>query len=132
MANVFLWKVGDRVVYHTNLEAAAQLDGLSRQPDKTVTGEQFSEAGGLVRLINNKIVLGKTKQEETDDEVRKRIIEIDSRFDAIERAMVRPIMAHIKGNPATRDTEKLNALDAEAQSLRKERSEKVASLSVPL
>ena len=63
MTNVFLWKAGDRVVCHTDLEAAAELDGLSRQPDKTVTEEEFSAAGGLARIIGGKIVLGKTDAE---------------------------------------------------------------------
>ena len=132
MGNVYLWKVGDNVVYHTSLEAAAQLDGLSRQPDKTVTEAQFSAAGSLARLINNKIVLGKTAQEEADEEARKRTAEIDARFAEIEREIVRPMIAYIKGSPDQHDTNKLNALDAEAQVLREERAEKVQDLSVPL
>ena len=131
MANVFLWKVGDGVVRHTNLEAAAQLDGLSRQPDKTVTEEQFSAAGCLARLINGKIILGKTAREEADEESRKRIAEIDARFAAIEREIVRPMIAHIKGSPDQYDVDKLTALDAETQMLRAERAENVQSLGIP-
>jgi hypothetical protein len=74
MGNVFLWKVGDKVVCHTNLEAAAQLDGLSRQPDKTVTEDQFSAAGNLARIINNKIVLGKTEEEKKTEVNAQRMI----------------------------------------------------------
>jgi uncharacterized small protein (DUF1192 family) len=131
MGNVYLWKVGDQVVYHTSLEAAAQIDGLSRQPDKTVTEVQFSEAGSLIRLINNKIVLGKTPKEKMDEEALKRIAEIDARFAAIEREIVRPMIAHIKGSPNQHDVDKLNALNAEMRALRAERAEKVQSLSVP-
>jgi hypothetical protein len=131
MGNVYLWKVGDRVVYHTSLEAAARLDGLSRQPDKTVTEAQFSEAGSLVRVINNKIVLGKTPKEAVDEEARKRIAEIDARFAEIERKIVRPAIAHIKGDPNQHDVDKLNTLNAEMRALRAERAEKVQSLSVP-
>jgi hypothetical protein len=131
MGNVYLWKVGDHVVYHTSLEAAAQLDGLSRQPDKTVTEAQFSDAGSLARLINDKIVLGKTAQEEVDEGVRRRIAAIDARFAAIEREIMRPMIAHVKGSPDQYDVNKLNALNAEAQALRAERTEKVQSLSIP-
>jgi hypothetical protein len=74
MGNVFLWKVGDNVVYHTDLEAAARLDGLSRQPDKTVTEEQFSASGGLARAINGKIVLGKTDAEKKTEADAQRMI----------------------------------------------------------
>jgi hypothetical protein len=76
MADVYLWKVGDRVVYHTSLEAAAQLDGLSRQPDKTITEAQYSAAGGLVRIIGGQIFLGKTdaeKQTEQDSAELERL-----------------------------------------------------------
>jgi hypothetical protein len=69
MGNVYFWKAGDRVVYHADLEAAAQLDGLSRQPDMTVTEEQFSAAESLARIIDGDIFLGKTdaeKQRELD------------------------------------------------------------------
>jgi len=132
MGNVYLWKVGDRAVFHTSLEAAAQLDGLSRQPDKTVTEAQFSAAGGLARIINGKIVLGKTPQEEEDDNARKRIAEIDARFVVIEQEMVRPMVAHIRGTQIQGDVDKLAALDAEAQALRTERKEKQNSLSAPL
>jgi hypothetical protein len=132
MGNVYLWKVGGHVVYHTNLEAAAQLDGLSRQPDKTVTEVQFSEAGSLARVINNKIVLGKTPQEEADEKARKRIAEIDARFAVIEREIVRPMIAHVKGSPDQGDVNKLTALDSEAQALRAERAQIIQSLSAPL
>ncbi|MDR1072809.1 MAG: hypothetical protein LBL45_03945 [Treponema sp.] len=131
MDKVYLWKVGNRVVAHMDLKAAAQLDGLSRQPDKTVTGEQFSAAGGLARIIDGKIFLGKTGREESDEAALKRIKEIDARFDVIEREMVRPIMAYVKGEPSKTDTAKLNALDAEAAKLRAERAAQVVSLSLP-
>jgi len=76
MGNVYLWKVGDKVVNHTDLLEAARLDGLSRQPDKTVTGDQWAAAGGLARIINNKIVLGKTDAERTAAVNEQRVIEL--------------------------------------------------------
>jgi hypothetical protein len=131
MGKVYLWKSGDTVVAHTDLKAAIQLDGLSRQPDKTVSREQFSAAGGLARIIDGKIFLGKTVKEEADEAAGRRIAEIDVRFAIIEREMMRPAMAHIKGSPSAADVAKLNALDAEAAVLRAERAGKVQSLSIP-
>jgi hypothetical protein len=131
MGNIYIWKEGERAVCHASLEAAAQIDGLSRKPDKTVTEVQFSEAGGLARVIDGKIALGRTAKEEADEAARKRIAEIDARFAEIEQKIMRPVLAHIAGNADQNDTEKLNALDAEAQALRAERAEMVQSLDVP-
>jgi hypothetical protein len=132
MGNVYLWKVDERVIAHTNREAAAQLDGLSREPDKTITEDQYSAVGSLARVINNKIVLGKTQREIDDEESQNRIAEIDASFAEIERKMLRPMVAHIKGNPQADDVQRLNEYEAELTALRAERVEKVAALSVPL
>jgi hypothetical protein len=132
MGNVYLWKVDDKVVHHTDLDAAAQIDGLSRQPDKTVTEEQFSAAGSLARIINNKIVLGKTATEEEDVAARERIAEIDARFEKIDRELIRPISAMLKESAIKADTDKFNALTVEADALREERKEKENSLISPL
>ena len=132
MGNVYLWKVGEKVTNHTDLKEAAKLDGLSRQPDKTVTEEQWAAAGGLARVINSKIVLGKTEQEITDAAARQRIAEIDARFTVIEQKMVRPMAAHNVGAQSPQDTAKLAELVNEAETLRAERKELEDSLSTPL
>lgn len=61
--NVFLWKVDGKVINHTDLQAAADLDGLTREPDKTVTTAEWDAAEGIARIIKGKIVLGKTEEE---------------------------------------------------------------------
>jgi hypothetical protein len=58
-----LWKVGDHVIHHTDLEAAAQIDGLTRQPDMTITVTEFEAAGCMARVIEGEIVIGKTSEE---------------------------------------------------------------------
>jgi len=63
MKEVYLWKVGDSVVYHTDRNAAAQIDSLTRTPDKTVTEAEFNNSEGLLRIIDNEIFLGKTETE---------------------------------------------------------------------
>jgi hypothetical protein len=132
MGEIYLWKVGDKVVHHTNKKAASQIDGLTRAPDKTITEEQYSAAEGLLRIIDGKIALGKTDQEKADEAAITRIREIDAQFIAIEREMVRPICAHVKKKEDEEDVKKLATLDAEAETLRLERRKLVKSLSVPL
>jgi hypothetical protein len=58
---------------------------LSRPPDKTVTEEQFSETEGLVRVINNKIVLGKTEEERAEEEKQAMIAGYKAELAAIDR-----------------------------------------------
>jgi len=68
MGNVYLWKAGDRVVCHADLDAAAQLDGLSRQPDMTIAAAEFEAAGCMARVIGGEIVIGKTPEEIAEEE----------------------------------------------------------------
>ena len=42
------------------------MDGIS-VPDMTITEEEFEAAGGLVRLIDGKIFLGKTDAEKASE-----------------------------------------------------------------
>ncbi|GHV93624.1 hypothetical protein AGMMS50268_41270 [Spirochaetia bacterium] len=73
---VYLWKVDGRVVAHTDLGAAAQLDGLSREPDKQVTAAEWSAAGGLARIIDGDIFLGKTDEEKQAEENTSRVAQL--------------------------------------------------------
>jgi hypothetical protein len=73
MNEVYLWKVDGKVIHHTDLGAAEQLDGLTRQPDKTVTIAEFEAADGIARIMGNKIVLGKTEAEKTAEENQQQI-----------------------------------------------------------
>jgi hypothetical protein len=74
MDEVYLWKVNGIVINHADLQAAADLDGLTRAPDKTVTTAQWEAAEGIARIINNKIKLGKT-----DEEIKKENLAIEER-----------------------------------------------------
>jgi hypothetical protein len=64
---IYLWKENGNVVFHSSLAAAAELDGLTRQPDKVILDTEFEEAQGLLRVISNKIVVGKTAKESSDE-----------------------------------------------------------------
>lgn len=70
--NVYLAIKGDVVIHHTDLSAMKTMDGIS-VPDITITEEEFEAAGGLVRLIDGKIFLGKTDVEKASEEAIEKI-----------------------------------------------------------
>jgi len=86
MGNVYLWKVEDNIIFHANLEAAEQLNGLSRQPDMTVTEAEYHAAGGLVRVIDGSIVLGKTDAEQAEDVRQEQIAECKAELAELDKA----------------------------------------------
>ena len=63
---VYLAKKDGAVIHHADKAAMRGLDGV--EPEKEVTDGEFEEAGGLVRIIDNKIVLGKTEAEKAEEE----------------------------------------------------------------
>jgi hypothetical protein len=71
---VYLWKKNSTVYHHTDLAAAAQIDGLTAAPDMEISESDFEAAGGLARLVNGKIVLGKTEAEKQAEENERRIV----------------------------------------------------------
>ena len=70
--NVYLAIKGDVVIHHTSLSAMKTMDGIS-VPDMTITEEEFEAAGGLVRLVDGKIFLGKTDAEKASEEAVEKI-----------------------------------------------------------
>ena len=70
---IYLWKKDGRVIHHTNIQAAADLDELTKAPDKTVSESEWEEAGGLARVIGSEIVLGKTDGEKEEEEKNEQI-----------------------------------------------------------
>jgi hypothetical protein len=63
---VYLAKKNGAVVHHTDLGAMKALDGIDK-PDMEVTDAEFEAAGGLARIINGKIFLGKTAEEKASE-----------------------------------------------------------------
>jgi hypothetical protein len=69
---IYLIKKNGLVIPHTDLEAMEALDGIST-PDMTITEAEWEAAEGLARIIDGKIVLGKTdaeKRAEKEAEVK--------------------------------------------------------------
>jgi hypothetical protein len=58
---VYLAKKGGAVVYHTDKKAMLDIEGIT--PEMDVSIAEWEEAGGLARIINGEIVLGKTDVE---------------------------------------------------------------------
>jgi hypothetical protein len=63
---VYLARKNGAVIFHTDLAAMKRLDGISK-PEKTITEAEWNEAGGLARIIDNEIFVGKTEEEKADE-----------------------------------------------------------------
>jgi hypothetical protein len=71
-------------VFHTDLNAMKEIDGIDK-PDMTVTEAEFEAADGLIRVINGKITLGKTKAEKQADAERNVLL---AEQEALQRDLV--------------------------------------------
>jgi hypothetical protein len=71
---VYLWKKDGMVYHHADLVAAAEIDGLTAAPDMKVSESEFEAADGIARLLNGKIVLGKTAAEKQAEDAARQII----------------------------------------------------------
>ena len=81
---VYLGRKDGVAIHHTSKEAMMELDGV--EPESEVTDEEFEAAGGLVRIIKDKIFLGKTKKEKEKealkaekDSIDKQLFELDKK-----------------------------------------------------
>ncbi|MDR0474290.1 MAG: hypothetical protein LBH43_11545 [Treponema sp.] len=121
---VYLARKNGAVVHHTDKAAMARLDGV--EPEKQVTDAEFEEAGGLVRIINNKIVLGKTAAEKTEDERQAKIADYEAQLAAIDREAgsgratrdLAIIMAEKSGETTGEAYKKLKAFESRAKPIR--------------
>ena len=65
---IYIWKKNNEAYVHTDLEGAKQLDGLTKEPTKTLNDDVFyRDYDGLARVIDGELVLGKTEQEVKDE-----------------------------------------------------------------
>jgi len=85
---VYLAKKNGQVIYHANKDEMFKMDGV--KPEMEITDEDFEKAGGLVRIINNKIFLGKTDKEKTLDEAQKEIEKIDEQLKNLDNEYLTP------------------------------------------
>jgi hypothetical protein len=95
---VYLAKKNGAVVAHTDLEEMKRVDGIAKA-DKIISDSEFEEAGGLVRIINNKIVVGKTDAEAaTESAVKGATAELVEIQTEIARRDYRALKAQKLGN----------------------------------
>ncbi|MDR2742250.1 MAG: hypothetical protein LBB98_08890 [Treponema sp.] len=73
---VYLAKKNGTVIYHTDLAAMEQLDGIS-EPDKTVTVEEWEAAGSTAYIDSSgKIILGEPEDvKSTREEIKALTLE---------------------------------------------------------
>jgi len=55
---VYLWNKDGAAIFHTDLDAAAQIDGLTSAPELTVGIAEFEAAGSATRIEGGRIVFG--------------------------------------------------------------------------
>ena len=123
--NIFLAKKDGKVIYHTDLTAMEQLDGITK-PEMTITQKEWEAAGSTAYIEAGKIVLGKTPAEKKADADRKRIVEIDSELKKLDLASIRcsraVSSALAKGKtPDAEDLKKVNFYEEKVNALRTER-----------
>ena len=69
---VYLAKKGNEVIHHTSKQAMLEMDGIAKA-DMEISDEEFEKAGCLARLVDGKIVIGKTKAELKAETTAERI-----------------------------------------------------------
>jgi hypothetical protein len=121
---VYLAKKNGAVIHHTDLDAMQDMDGIST-PDLTVTDEEFDAAGGLARIIDGAIVLGRTDAEVEEEEAERRVSAIDAELRSIDAKSGRPARAVSRAlakgeQPDPADAAKLDEYEGRAASLRLE------------
>lgn len=116
---VYLWKKKGRVYHHTDLAAAAQIDNLTAAPDMTISEAVFEAAGGIARLVDGEIVLGKTEAELQAEENERQIIALkrklaDTDYIAVKIAEGAAAIDDYAGQIAQRQAwrQEINALSA--------------------
>jgi hypothetical protein len=123
---VYLARKNGAVVHHADKGAMMELDGV--EPEREVTDEEFEAAGGLARIIKDKIFLGKTKKEKEQEALRAERENIDRQLADLDKKYLTPrVLAGIglKDAHAVGQAEKH---EAEAVPLRKRRGEITALL----
>jgi hypothetical protein len=134
MKQVYLWKKNGQIISHADLGAAAQLDGLTADPNKTVTEQEWEMAGSVAYIDDsNQIVLGQTPGTLAQQQKIKRLEEINAELTSIDTATgpraLRDIALAQKavlGTAATKAIENLEDAESKAASLRTERAALVA------
>ncbi|GHV91992.1 hypothetical protein AGMMS50268_24950 [Spirochaetia bacterium] len=62
---IYLARKNGVLIIHTDIKAMGDLDGV--EPEKTVSNADWAAAGGVARIVGNKIVLGKTDAEKREE-----------------------------------------------------------------
>jgi len=85
---IYLARKNEQVIYHADKNAMMQMDGVS--PEMEITEEEFYAADGLIRIINDKIFLGKTKKEKAIENAHNERNRIDANLVRLDSEYLTP------------------------------------------
>lgn len=78
---VYIFIRDGKAIMHTNLDAARQLDGFSKDDIvKKLTDEEFHNLGGQVRFIDNQLVFGETEKEKKAKAAMQEIVQLKAQL----------------------------------------------------
>ena len=123
---VYLAKKGNEVIHHTDKQAMLEMDGIA-ESDMEISDEKFMQADCLARIIDGKIVIGKTDNEKTIEANNERVSKIDKELNEIDALSTRSSRAvayafAVGEAPAKEDVAKVKEYEQRASTLRKERA----------
>ena len=118
---VYLARKNGIVITHADKEAMMNMDGVT--PEMEITDEEFMAAEGLVRIIDNKIFLGKTDEEKAIDDAQKKIEKIDDQLAKLDKEYLTPRILAGAAKNGEYELCKINEHEALAVPLRAKRRE---------
>ena len=126
MKKVYIANKNGVAIHHTDLKAMKEIYGVDT-PEMTITEAEFEAAGGLARIINGALVLGKTEAEAALEQAERRAWEIDAELQRIDAKSARParavaIAAANGAHPDPADLAKLEEYETQATTLRSEKA----------
>ena len=116
---VYLARKNGTVIIHADKQAMKDMDGAV--PEMEITDEEFAAAGGLARIIDNNIFLGKTDEEKTIEDAYKEIDIIDNKLAKLDKEYLTPRILAGAAKNGEYELEKINEHDALAIPLRAKR-----------
>ena len=114
---VYLWNRNGKVVHHTDLNFAINVEKLPEKPDLELTEEEFYTKQPI-RIINGKFTFGKTKEELSEEEAQKARSNRDYLLNSIQWRVNRYIEQKAAGESTTDSEADFKKITAYVKALR--------------